>query len=425
MGRTPAELSIGWLDLGSEDQRRAKNFIAQFHADNTLDELGIGVLRDAFAELFFPATNTIMTRTRYLIFVAGLCWIVEEEGLEGRRAAQRLTHYENKLREALSREEAHGVIGAQAKEELQRFPSSTYWSALRQLGIFCRSNWGLTYYQDHLRDIHRAGAADVDDDRLTHVDIPVQRNWDRKLCELLSDGRSFLPDGKRDVSTSLNFALTRSEARYLRERFVALAGVQGQPSILSHVLSIGVPCEFDYPWEAPCPIELRPQVRHARYLSMFARGVTLQYFHLLSVERARLQFAQHTDVFQSLFDDWWQSTRIELAKWDTSEFFAVADTIDPARRTRRSDRTFITSWLERNRVARNGRQVIADDEAGQLIRDREHVARPNKGRLRHPDYLKRWRAPEPADLTGPFGLNYRARIGATFVADIVDGLGGA
>ena len=59
--------SVG-RDLGYDDQRPAKNFIAQFNADNTLDELGFGVL--AFAEIFFPATNTIMTRTRYLIFVA-------------------------------------------------------------------------------------------------------------------------------------------------------------------------------------------------------------------------------------------------------------------------------------------------------------------------------------------------------------------
>jgi len=31
--------------------------------DNTLDELGFGILRDAFADVFFPGTNTIMTRT--------------------------------------------------------------------------------------------------------------------------------------------------------------------------------------------------------------------------------------------------------------------------------------------------------------------------------------------------------------------------
>ena len=143
MSRALSDMPVGWLDLGHTCG--ALNFLAQFNADNTLDELGFGVLRDAFAEMFFPATNTVMTRTRYLVFVAGLCWMVEEEGLEGKRAAQRLRDLENKLREALSKQETRGVIGAQSKEELQRFPSETYWRALRQLGIFCHPNSRLGY----------------------------------------------------------------------------------------------------------------------------------------------------------------------------------------------------------------------------------------------------------------------------------------
>ena len=42
---------IGWLDLGEEDQRRAREYLAQFNGDNTLDELGFGSVRDAFADL--------------------------------------------------------------------------------------------------------------------------------------------------------------------------------------------------------------------------------------------------------------------------------------------------------------------------------------------------------------------------------------
>jgi hypothetical protein len=34
---------------------------------NTRDELGIGSVRDAFAELLFPGTGAIMTRARYFL----------------------------------------------------------------------------------------------------------------------------------------------------------------------------------------------------------------------------------------------------------------------------------------------------------------------------------------------------------------------
>ena len=37
-----------------------------FREKGTLDELGIGAIRDAFADRFFPGTSTLHTRARYL-----------------------------------------------------------------------------------------------------------------------------------------------------------------------------------------------------------------------------------------------------------------------------------------------------------------------------------------------------------------------
>ncbi len=169
-------LCIGWLDLGEEEQRRAREYLAQFKADNTLDELGVGILRDAFADVFFPATNTIMTRTRYLMFVPAPCLLVEKEKLSGSAAGQRLNHYENRLREALSTEESSDVIGNRAKEDLQRYPSSIYWNASRRLGLFLRPIWGLAYYHDHLSEFYAATKPEKDDDGLSHLSIPELRN---------------------------------------------------------------------------------------------------------------------------------------------------------------------------------------------------------------------------------------------------------
>src|SRR5437762_12980930 len=111
MGATTQSFCVGWLDLGEDEQRRAREYLSQFNTDNTLDELGFGVLRDAFADVFFPATNTIMTRTRYLVFIPALCLFVEQEKLSGNGAARRLTELENHLREFLEAEEERDVIG--------------------------------------------------------------------------------------------------------------------------------------------------------------------------------------------------------------------------------------------------------------------------------------------------------------------------
>ncbi len=55
---------VGWVDLSEEDQKSARDYLRSL-SEGTLDELGFGVIRDSFADLFFPATSTIMTRARY------------------------------------------------------------------------------------------------------------------------------------------------------------------------------------------------------------------------------------------------------------------------------------------------------------------------------------------------------------------------
>jgi hypothetical protein len=144
-------VQIGWLDLSEAEQRRAREYLRQFRTEGTIDELGFAIIRDALADVFFPATNTIMTRTRYLFFVAVALLRIEKERLSGPQATRRLKCLEDALRKILSRDrlseeeaEHYGVIGALAKENLRRYPSSIYWNALKRLGLFQRREWGLT-----------------------------------------------------------------------------------------------------------------------------------------------------------------------------------------------------------------------------------------------------------------------------------------
>lgn len=186
-------VQVGWLDLSDSEQRRAREYLRQFRTEGTLDELGFGIVRDALADVFFPATNTIMTRSRYLFFVAAALLRVEHERLSGAQAARRLKMLEDGLRKILSRDstdeddaERRGVIGALAKENLRRYPSSIYWNALKRLGLFQRQEWGLTYYLDHLADYYKVNTPKRDDDGLAHLPIATLRNWDSALNDVLA-----------------------------------------------------------------------------------------------------------------------------------------------------------------------------------------------------------------------------------------------
>src|ERR1035437_8917539 len=64
---------VGWFHLGAEEARRAGEVLRRLDAvEDSVDELGFGILRDGFAEQFFPGTNTVMTEVRYLMFMAAI-----------------------------------------------------------------------------------------------------------------------------------------------------------------------------------------------------------------------------------------------------------------------------------------------------------------------------------------------------------------
>jgi hypothetical protein len=60
-----------WLDYSEGERRKMLDVIDLFREHDTRDELGIGSVRYAFADMLFPGTNTIMTRARYFLLVPG------------------------------------------------------------------------------------------------------------------------------------------------------------------------------------------------------------------------------------------------------------------------------------------------------------------------------------------------------------------
>ena len=61
--------AFAWLDYSDGERRRMLEVIDLFREKGTLDELGIGSIRDTFANHLFPAISTIESRARYFLFV--------------------------------------------------------------------------------------------------------------------------------------------------------------------------------------------------------------------------------------------------------------------------------------------------------------------------------------------------------------------
>ena len=59
--------AIGWVDYSSAERERVSQVLSMLKEKGTLDELGIGQIRDAFADVLFPGFSTIQTRAKYFI----------------------------------------------------------------------------------------------------------------------------------------------------------------------------------------------------------------------------------------------------------------------------------------------------------------------------------------------------------------------
>ncbi len=60
---------FSWLDYSEQHRQKMLDAIAVFGERTTRDELGIGVVRDTFADVFFSRISTIQTTAKYFLLV--------------------------------------------------------------------------------------------------------------------------------------------------------------------------------------------------------------------------------------------------------------------------------------------------------------------------------------------------------------------
>ena len=139
-------MQLGWIDFSDSDRKKTMDVLRLFQEQGAVDELGIGVIRDGFANYFFPGTSTIHTRAKYFFIIPyAMMDVVSDPRITSvQHALRRLDEIEKESAEILKRNSGElGVIGATILPKwVVRTPSTIYWNALRTLGIF---NGGLLH----------------------------------------------------------------------------------------------------------------------------------------------------------------------------------------------------------------------------------------------------------------------------------------
>jgi hypothetical protein len=402
---------FAWLDHDESERRKMLEVVNLFREKGTLDELGIGTIRDSFGDHFFPGTSTIQTRAKYFLFLPWIFQGLEAAGVRSDQVDGRARRDQARLAAALQaggEGAAKGVIGIDAGERLQRPPSVVYWAGLHRWGILTFSGSLAQYYA--ALDLIGAGSRQLrsDDGDAELVEVG-RRNW-----------HGGLPTPPSDFLETTTFAVTREEASYLQERIFATA----PDSLLAHcVRSTQRLHRVEHVWELPfldrVPQRLRDEVEHARLFALVMHGAGLAYNLMLAEKALEIEIhgdATYVDRYRGSLEAWaaeMASSASALQRWDRSSLWAIVHSLNP--RLRMPARLFAERWMT---LALDDPVGVADNPtARQLLANRERALKGSLARLANRRALERW-----SGASGIGRLSYRWPNARVIVSDILDGL---
>lgn len=394
--------TIAWLDTSADEQRAVRELIALFAQPGTIDELGLGQIRDVMSNALFPGTSVLLTRARYLLLVP---WAFLGARTPGRSTAELRAHADRSQRVLIETlrgsGQVHGVIGGRVGTTVKTLPSTVYWNALLTFGIL-RSDVAP----------EALSAARQERDDAEELASRLRDDWHPTIPPVPA-GFPYTLEGGLD--------LTASEAAWLRER--VLESVPG--TLLSHLVAADHSPDASslFPWRDPVSATVSGTaahvLRHAHLFSMAMQGATRLYGVLVAQAYEAAGFntvespmEKHRDAYLA-----WARTvddeRHLLEAWDQDDFWRLVLERNP--RVAPPTQRFVQAWVAR--VLDGTAAAIHDGGSRRLVAERERAVKRNQARLTNPKLLGVW-----GGGAGGGALDFRWPTIKTIVTDIHQGL---
>jgi hypothetical protein len=219
---------LGWIDFSPDDRNKVSNVLALLSEPGTLDELGIGQVRDAYSNALFPGISTIQTRAKYFITVPRIMRDYQDLPAARKHRYKGLQNYLKDREDEVARvlanahqedpEEVTGIIGRTRIDSggVDRRPSVIYWNGLRSFGIL---NTSLSL-ADYCRQLDREGSHS--DEKTAELDEGSDDPDVIKNANLVR-----LPDRNQNWMSAdvLHLNLSNREATFLKEKLITTPGV--------------------------------------------------------------------------------------------------------------------------------------------------------------------------------------------------------
>lgn len=410
--------TFAWLAVDSEQRRRMMEAVDQFRDETTVDDLGVGGIRDAFSDTFFPGTSTLHTRLRYVLFIP---WLMQEASTRPtvEEMATRYHDVERSFIGALERgtdEGEQGIIGRRAGKALQRVPSVLYGGMLVQWGIL---EQGLTAREHFAR---------IEQNRRLDADSPRDEDGGLDTTRILDGLDPRLPPRPDGLLKSENFTLAPHEVKYLKETITRntagtlLARLADRRPTGWTVSGTMPPAPWaDEVMDLLDPVadrDLRATLDLAERFSLYIQGANLLYNLLLAEatsgdpDRFRDDRVEH---YQERLRQWADETAAHRP-FDEGDLLALGQLMAARRRNfSNPTRAFLNSWFDEARVP----QAVAEaSTARELISRRERTVKGGRARLRSGNLkaLNAW-----SGASGTARMSFRWGNVTTLLQDLYNG----
>lgn len=403
-------LELGWIDFSKEHQSKVMSVLDMLTLPGAVDELGIAVIRDRFADIFFPGTSTIQTRAKYFFIVP---WILseleKEKGINAMDFSRKLHNEEIGLIGILASEGRDGVIGIDSREKLKRKPSDIYWNGLRTYDIFKYPNLTLSEYIRMAPNLRNSK-----EQRIKELKLNCEEGNDDKdafSSETLGTFWS-ITRPEEDWRKKLSIHLSSEEALFLKEKIISASSSKDSlwASILKNYLQ---EAESYKSFEALEPLvakiseHIYRDYKLALNFSRLIFGAHIRYNILFNKASGKI----NSEV-DKLWEDWKEemTNDFDFNTWDVMELFA---------RVRVSDyrlRSFIKTWTEFSSNIKN--VDMAEVDAFILKREIE-LKGPERSKLKNSDEYTNYQG----NWIGIWKLQYRWPNARRHLLDILEGLG--
>jgi hypothetical protein len=385
-------MQIGFIDFSKEERNKILATLKLLGTQTALDELGIGVVRDAYADILFPGISTIQTRAKYFVLIPYLFEKAAKQNLaNGREFVRWINATEDKLVDSLvmnSDTLETGIIGKNAlkqKRTVKMKPSSIYWNGLRTFEILRHS--GLSF--------SAAG------------NMAWASSRKKKETELLVDGDTFDDasvghgnyvlfspiQADYDLDKEVAISLTQKEAEFLADRI--MKATISKNTLLAFLIKNKLNCNSfeDIPLEM-LPDDMCGDYQRAKDFSDFIIGAHIRY----------------NVIFSNYEDDEMIQTYNEWRKDFVNREFSLANILG-----RVSCNHSIISFCEKFLECVYAEDYKAMDE---LIIAREKAVKGNRAKLCNPKEY-RYNYDRPIHF---YRLDYRFGTAKIIIDDILKGL---